>query len=380
DIVTALQIDTMMYFPTDTLLWQNFDDEKDQTLGGGSWLWSGGSNYGYNDWAAGTVDDDSWSSPEALWLPGDPDWGGAEGYVSVVDDTSYIWEFMYKGQIQFILNLGKNLKYDLLGDPDGIVPENATAGKNAITWNLDSKYWTRFRFEYEQGSWLADSGVTSPASLSYDLIGTYDAADNGYVDNLLIALGRDTVPNIIDTNYVVVLVNGDTTYTPDVDTLGVSYNQKGARWVLPAVTEWTKWELSWTNPSTDIGGTLTLILDNDTVASPQWITQDNKTFDDDHAGWTYFDDFYYGIDVTSVPSIRSDKQLHIYPNPAVDMLYLSIEDPLLRIDVYNAVGQLVKSINNPDRKFNVSDLSSGIYMLNVTDQRGNLYQSKFIKK
>lgn len=377
--VVELQIDTAMYFPTETLLMQDFDNEADQTLGGGSWLWSGGGNYGYNDWAAGTVDDEAWSSPEALWLPGDPDWGGAEGYVNVVDDTNYIWEFMYKGQVQFILNLGAT-KYNLVDDVDGIVPADAVADVSTLTWNLDSKYWKKFRFEYQQGSWLADSSLNDTVTVSYDLIGTYNAADNGYIDNLMIAMGRDTMPNIIDTNYVVVLVDGDTTYTADVDTVGVSYNQVGARFMLPAAADWTEWKLNWTNPTTDIGGTLTMMLDNEAPESPAWITQDNPAFADDHPGWTFFDDFVYEITGgTSVETVTV-RDLHVYPNPAVDMLYLSLQVPLERVEMYNIMGQRVKVLHHPDRKFNISDLSSGMYLIHATDEQGVIHEAKVIKK
>lgn len=376
--VVELQIDTAMYFPTETLFMQDFDNEADQTLGGGSWLWSGGGNYGYNDWAAGTSEEEAWSSPEALWLPGDPDWGGAEGYVNVVDDTNYIWEFMYKGQVQFILNLGAT-KYNLVDDVDGIVPPEAEADTNTLTWLLDSKYWKTFRFEYRQGSWLADSSLNDTVTVTYDLIGTYNATDNGYLDNLMIALGRDTMPNIIDTNFVVVLENGDTTYIPDVDTVGTSYNQVGARFMLPAAADWTEFKLNWTNPSTDIGGTLTMILDNEAGETPIWITQADPEIDDDHADITFFDDFVYEKLLTSVERIAI-RDLHVYPNPADDVLYLSLEMPLEKVEIYNVMGQKVRILQNPERKLNISDLTSGIYLIHATDEKGTIHEAKVLKK
>jgi hypothetical protein len=193
-------------------------------------------------------------------------------------------------------------------------------------------------------------------------------------------MGRDTMPNIIDTNFVVVLVDGDTTYTPDVDTVGISYNQMGARFVLPAAADWTEFKLNWTNPSTDIGGTLTMMLDNDAGDTPIWITLANSEFDDAHADITFFDDFVYTASGgTSVKSITV-KDLHVYPNPAVDMLYLSLEIPLEKVEMYNVMGQMVKVLNNPDRKFNVSDLSSGIYLLRATDVEGVIHEAKMLKQ
>ena len=35
--------------------------------------------------------------------------------------------------------------------------------------------------------------------------------------------------------------------------------------------------------------------------------------------------------------------LHVYPNPAVDMLYLSLEIPLEKVEIYNMMGQMVKT-------------------------------------
>lgn len=371
-----LLTDTVKYQTEEVLTSQNFDDQNNLAISDGAWLWLPATG-NWNNWAAAVSDYKPWSSPGSLNLPGDPGWGSAEGYVNVVDDTNYVWEFMYKGQIQFYIKLG-DTKYDLVNDPEGIVPADATADATSITWNLNSKYWTPFRFEYTQGSWLADSSVASPKSIAFGLVGSLDAADNGYVDDLLVALTSDAAVAVIDTNYLV--VESDTSYTYVTDTTGITYNQVGARWDLPSAAEWTEWNVNWTNPSTDIGSTLTLMLDNAMPAAPDYLTPEKPEFNDDHAGWTYFDDFVYEITTGINNKQVQQKDLHIYPNPVADILYLSIEDQLQRINIYNSVGQLVKSINNPDRKINVSDLSSGIYMLNVTDQRGIVYKSKFIKE
>lgn len=379
--VLELQIDTMAVKADTILAQQNFDDPANLMLPNDAWVWSGSDNWGWNDWAAATKDDEAWSDPEALWLPGDPGWGGAEGYVSVVDDSSYIWEFMYKGDVQFILMLGDSTKYDLLGDPDGIVPvdpmiDSVTA--DAIYWTLRSDYWKRFRYEYKQGSWLADSSVTSPATVTFDLIGTYDAADLGYVDDIMIAMGSPMDP-VVDTNYVV----RDAQYTIETtyDTLSIDYNDKMAVWDLPAAADWTEWKLNWTNPTTDIGGTLTLLLDNDATDTPDILVPlEKEEFNDDHAGWTYFDDFVYSESTGWINRDLVKYDLHTYPNPAQDVLYLSIEDPLSRIEVYNSLGQLQMDLNSPERVMDISGLESGIFFLNVTDEEGIIHKTKFVKQ
>jgi hypothetical protein len=48
--------------------------------------------------------------------------------------------------------------------------------------------------------------------------------------------------------------------------------------------------------------------------------------------------------------------------------------------MFNVMGQRVKVLQNPDRKINVSDLNSGIYLLHVTDKEGMIHEAKIIKK
>jgi len=286
-----------------------------------------------------------------------------------VDDTTYVISFWYKGKGQFYLNLGKSLKYDLVGDPDGVVPAGATANQDNIHWMLDANDWTQFVYVYTQGSWLADSAVTSPASLEYSFVGIEtNNTDVAYIDDIFAGI-IDEFGKPDGSNFAVV-----------PDTIGVTVPPYAARWELPAVDVWTEKVIRWTNPSGDIGGNLTMFLNNEMTATPDFIKPDKPNFDPENSGWTYFDDFVYEI-TTGInnPTVQQNN-LHVYPNPAVDIMYLSIEQPLQNISIYSSVGQLVKSINNPDRKFNVSDLPSGIYMLNVTDKAGVIYKSKFIKK
>jgi hypothetical protein len=369
ETTSTIEFDDESSIPVTSLGFQDFDDAENLRLPGSSWLWSGTDYYVWDDWSTGITTDEMHSGTTSFWLPGDPNWTGAEGtFDGIVDDTTYIISFWYKGKSQFELYLGSSLKYDLENDPDGIVPAEATADAEKINWALDSDTWTQFTYVYDQGSWLADSGVTAPASLVFDFIGTYDTLDVGYID--------DVFAGIIDE----FTKPEGTTFVLSTDTLSVTVPPLGARWELPAVDNWTEKTITWTNPSTDIGGNLTMFIDNAMLADPDFLDPDKTDFDPDHEGWTFFDDFLYQIvEETGIKKITYG-DLHVYPNPAVDFLYLSVEEPLSRIDIYNSLGQLVKAINNPYRKIDVSDLASGIYMLNVSDQKGILYKSKFIKE
>jgi hypothetical protein len=326
--------------------------------------------YTYEDWTTGVVDTVQHSGTSSFWLPADVCWSGAAGTMDgVVDDTSYLIRFWYKGESDFSLYLGRNLKYDLVNDPDEIVPEDATADEEGIHWRLKADDWTQFTYIYKQGSWLADSGLTGPVNLEYDFVGVLDDTTLvGYVDDIFMGMiGDFGKPD-------------DTPFTLSTDTLSATIPPLAARWELPAAEDWTEKKIRWTNPASDIGGNLTMFINNDLIDFPDYISPEKPEFDLDNAGWTFFDDFVYQIaEPTGIKKVKQG-DLHIYPNPAVDVLYLSIQDQLRRIDIYNSMGQLVKSIDNSERKIDISDLNPGMYMLNVTDMGDTVYKSKFIKK
>lgn len=73
----------------------------------------------------------------------------------------------------------------------------------------------------------------------------------------------------------------------------------------------------------------------------------------------------------------------IYPNPANNILNLSVKNGLSvnEITMVDINGRTVKTINNafdPEMEINVSDLTSGVYMINVKTYEG-IATSKFVK-
>jgi len=76
------------------------------------------------------------------------------------------------------------------------------------------------------------------------------------------------------------------------------------------------------------------------------------------------------IDSNSVSKVeipdRIVEQIHIYPNPATDILHIQSTKPLQTITLRNAEGKIVKEevIENDIANINLSDFSSGVYYLN----------------
>ena len=68
---------------------------------------------------------------------------------------------------------------------------------------------------------------------------------------------------------------------------------------------------------------------------------------------------------------------NVFPNPVKDVLTITGED-MKQVTVYNALGQMVKSINCNDNtvQINVNDLQNGMYFVNVISNSGVITTSK----
>lgn len=81
----------------------------------------------------------------------------------------------------------------------------------------------------------------------------------------------------------------------------------------------------------------------------------------------------------STTEFDTDK-IAICPNPAKSVISLnSKQAAILKIDVINLYGQIVKTINDAFETINISDLSSGIYMLKINTELGTT-NKKIIKE
>ena len=88
------------------------------------------------------------------------------------------------------------------------------------------------------------------------------------------------------------------------------------------------------------------------------------------------------INITSGPlavATVDDSKLSIFPNPVKDVMNISYDKAINQIDVYDVNGKLVKTYTTVDNTINVSDLSDGIYMLNIKTEEG-LVVRKIVKE
>ena len=68
---------------------------------------------------------------------------------------------------------------------------------------------------------------------------------------------------------------------------------------------------------------------------------------------------------------------NVYPNPVKDVLTVTGEN-MRQVEIYNSLGQLVKSISCSDDevKINVNDMQNGMYFVNVVNNNGEMTTSK----
>jgi hypothetical protein len=90
-------------------------------------------------------------------------------------------------------------------------------------------------------------------------------------------------------------------------------------------------------------------------------------------------------DANGVASIKTNNKLSIYPNPAKNHLtVVSNQAALKSIDITNLLGQKMNvemvGIATSNLQLNTANLPLGIYFIKATDEKGNIYNSKFTKQ
>lgn len=78
-------------------------------------------------------------------------------------------------------------------------------------------------------------------------------------------------------------------------------------------------------------------------------------------------------------TVKEKNSVGIYPNPVTDVLYFKGTGKIEKAEIYNMVGQRVKSFNTVEGQIDVSSLSKGDYILQYS-VRGEKQAYKFIKK
>jgi len=82
--------------------------------------------------------------------------------------------------------------------------------------------------------------------------------------------------------------------------------------------------------------------------------------------------------LTSTKEVNSENKINISPNPVSDILYISEESDFIKFSVMDVHGQVIESFDRLNR-IDMSNYSSGIYILKAMDISGKVYIQKVVK-
>jgi len=90
----------------------------------------------------------------------------------------------------------------------------------------------------------------------------------------------------------------------------------------------------------------------------------------------YMDEAQFGIGLVQTPDQNSESTIHVYPNPANDVLYINCSSGGI-IEILNLHGQLIMEINFVDgfNAIDISDIPNGVYIMNNTTN--NRFQNNY---
>lgn len=86
---------------------------------------------------------------------------------------------------------------------------------------------------------------------------------------------------------------------------------------------------------------------------------------------------------TSIERKVNHSSFMLYPNPAKDVLFLEFNDPVTQISIVDLSGiiRLKEKINNKNHlEIELTDLTEGVYTIRVTNHKGQIEQSLFVKQ
>jgi hypothetical protein len=80
------------------------------------------------------------------------------------------------------------------------------------------------------------------------------------------------------------------------------------------------------------------------------------------------------IDTTTVSKVR------IYPNPASNLLNVSAESGILKLELFDAIGscRIIRDVDATLTTIDVSSLGNGVYIIQITNSANKVYTQKLI--
>jgi hypothetical protein len=155
-----------------------------------------------------------------------------------------------------------------------------------------------------------------------------------------------------------------------------SYNQDGdgdgvyaQRYTANGVKQGVEFRVNTETSSTQKNSSVAMDSDGDFVIAWQSNSQRGSSFN-------VYAQRYAGGFVTSVQNAAVITSADLYPNPAQDQVFVNLEGEV-NVKVLDASGALIKETVLTNQSFTVSDLKSGLYMIQLT-QAGSSVMKKLV--
>ncbi|MBV6881082.1 T9SS type A sorting domain-containing protein [Epilithonimonas ginsengisoli] len=251
-----------------------------------------------------------------------------------------------------------------------VTNERASSGtyafKNAHVAQFGDQWFPIFGIEKSFSPALDYKNTT----ISYDF---YSSDQNG--SDFEFALYHENLEDeVFDIVTAVGFENRGNIYIyPDLNLGG--YTITTAKW---QVNRWYNLKIEFTEAN------IKYYLDNNlilSVANNSKVNLDGMNFlHNNFGGDAYYDNIIVNDEVLAVNDAKKGN-IKLYPNPVKDILKLNLPngEKIATIEVYNTLGQKVSDFSNVE-EINLKELKSGVYIINLKNNKGKTYTSKIVKQ
>jgi hypothetical protein len=90
--------------------------------------------------------------------------------------------------------------------------------------------------------------------------------------------------------------------------------------------------------------------------------------------------YFENVNTVGIDELNSQASIQLYPNPVSDVLRINSDQKIEQIQVIDMLGKTALQLNNPSNQISVSDLSTGLYSVQIRLEDGNIITKKILKE
>ncbi|MFM2224398.1 MAG: hypothetical protein RJA07_600 [Bacteroidota bacterium] len=123
--------------------------------------------------------------------------------------------------------------------------------------------------------------------------------------------------------------------------------------------------------------------DNHNMTTTAELPCNASTSTTDVMDWGETEDYTINIiSTTGVDEIANSNSVTLFPNPTADLIYVDSKNEFSNFKIVNLVGKVLKegAMNNTTKSFDVADLATGIYFIELIDSKNKVSVERKIVK